>query len=173
MPSNDAVAALRAQERGVIIQIADMIVNSAKSFSSWSRKISSSFHISAVTELPDGMMITIGNSAPEALAFERGSGIHGPSGEKYDIVPVNKEYLAFMGTHGFGNEYSQYSLSTKEGIGEMNIVITKHVSHPGVAARPYLHPANEAVRPLAMEMVKQALGDAVRLTFREAWNKKQ
>jgi hypothetical protein len=171
MASSDAVTALRAEERGIITQIANMIVESAKSLSSWSQHISSSFSISAVTELPDGMMITVGNKAPEALAFERGSGIHGPTGEKYDIVPKNAGALVFMGTHGHGNEYSLYNRSTKAGMGEQNIVITPIVHHPGVAARPYLHPANEAVRPMAMEMLKQAVGDAVKLTFKEAWNR--
>jgi len=155
MASSDAVAALRAQERGVLIQIASMIMEKAISLSSWSKHISSSFHLSEVTELSDGMMITIGNSAPEALAFERGSGIHGPTGETYDIVPKNANALAFLGTHGYGNPW----------------VITQHVSHPGVGARPYMHPANEAVRPVAMEMLKQAVGSAVRLTIQEAWKR--
>jgi hypothetical protein len=171
MPSSDAVTALRAEERGIITQIASMIVAQAKSLSSWSQHISSSFNISPVTELPDGMMITVGNSAPEALAFERGSGIHGPTGEKYEIVPKNASMLSFPGTHGFGNTYSSYNRSTKEGMGAKNWVLTPIVHHPGVAARPFLHPANEAVRPIAMEMLKQAVGDSVRLTIREMWNK--
>jgi hypothetical protein len=155
MASSDAVTTLRAVERGIIIQIANMIVESAKSLSSWSQHISSSFSISAVTELPDGMMITVGNKAPEALAFERGSGIHGPTGEKYIIAAKNAPFLAFMGTHEFEGQLIQIPL----------------VHHPGVAARPFLHPANEAVRPMAMEMLKQAVGNAVKLTFREAWNR--
>jgi hypothetical protein len=169
MPSSDAVTALRAEERAIITQIASMIVESAKSFSSWSKNISNAFDISPVTELPDGMMITIGNKAPEALAFERGSGIHGPSGEKYEIVPKNAAALAFPGTHGYGNAYSSYNRSTREGMGEMNMVVTPIVHHPGVAARPFLHPANEAVRPVAMAMLKQAFGDSIRLSIREAW----
>ena len=162
MPSSDAVTALRAEERGIITQIASMIVEQAKSLSSWSKNISNAFDISPVTELPDGMMITIGNSAPEALAFERGSGIHGPTGEKYDIVPKTKQALAFLGTNGYRGSASGL-------LGRL--IVTPIVHHPGVAARPFMHPANEAVRPMAMEMLKQALGDAVRLTIREAWNK--
>ena len=162
---------LRAQERGVLIQIASMIMNSAKSLSSWSTKISSSFRISEVTELPGGMMISVINNAPEAHAFEHGSGIHGENGEKYIIAPKNAVALAFPGTHGFGNAYGAYDRSSHEGMGEMNWVVTPIVHHPGVGAKPFLNPAVEAVRPMAMEMLKQALGDAVRLTIRESWNK--
>jgi hypothetical protein len=171
MTSSDATTVLRAQERAVIVQIASMIMDSAKSLSSWSKNISSSFHMGSVNELPDGMMITIGNSAPEAHAFEHGSGIHGPGGEKYPIVPVNASALAFFGTHGFGNAYSAYNRSTREGVGEQNIVVTQHVSHPGVGAHPFMAPAVEANRAAALELLKQAVGSAVRLTIREAWHK--
>ena len=155
MPSSDAVTTLRAEERAILIQIASMIVESAKSFASWSKNISNAFDISTVTELAEGMFITIGNKAPEALAFERGSGIHGPSGEKYPIMPKNGAALVFPGTH--------------ERAGQT--IVTALVQHPGVAARPFLHPANEAIRPIAMEMLKQAVGDSVRLPIREMWNK--
>jgi hypothetical protein len=153
MASSDT---FRAQEISIITQIASMIVESAKGFASWSKTIKNAFQISAASETPTGVTITISNSAPEAHAFEVGSGIHGPTGEKYDIVPVNAGALSFPGTHAW----------------EGQTIITQHVSHPGVAARPFLHPANEAVRPQAMAMLKQAFGETVRMAIKEAWNNK-
>jgi hypothetical protein len=155
MASSDATTVLRAQERAVIVQIASMIMESAKSLSSWSRNISSSFHIGTVTELSDGMMVTIGNNAPEAHAFEHGSGIHGPGGSKYPIVARNVPLLAFMGTNEFAG----------------HLITVPSVQHPGVGARPFMAPAVEANRAEALELLKQAVGSAVRLTIQEAWHK--
>jgi hypothetical protein len=152
MASND----LRAQERGVLIQIASMIVNTAKSLSSWSKHITNAFEISEVSEFPGGMLITIRNTAPEGLAFERGSGIHGPSGEKYIITPRNSNALVFPGTHEWSGQ----------------TIVTAVVHHPGVAARPFLHPANEANRVAAMTMLKAVVGNSIKMAIREAWNNK-
>ena len=149
---------LRAQERGVLIQIASMIMNSAKSLSSWSTKISSSFRISEVTELPGGMMISVINNAPEAHAFEHGSGIHGEKGETYVIAPVNAPALVFMGTHEWAG---QVIVAPPMGGGV--------VHHPGVGARPFMNPAVQANRVQAMEMLKSAVGSSVKMTIREAW----
>jgi hypothetical protein len=156
MASSDATTVLRAQERTAIIQIASMIMNSAKSLSSWSRKISSSFHLSEVTELSDGMMVTIGNNAPEAHAFEHGSGIHGPGGSKYPIVAKNAPMLAFMGTNEFAG----------------HLITVPSVQHPGVGARPFMAPAVEANRAAALELLKQAVGSSIKLTIKEAWKSK-
>ena len=161
---------LRAQEIGIVTQIASMIMEAAKNLSSWSKNISSGFHLGTATELPDGVMITIGNSAPEAHAFEHGSGIHGESGEKYVIRAVNAGVLAFPGTHGYGNAYSMYNRETREGMGDMNIVITPVVHHPGVGARPFMQPAIEANRAAALDMIRQAVGESIRLTIKETWH---
>ena len=146
---------LRAQERGVLIQIASMIMNSAKSLSSWSTKISSSFRISEVTELPGGMMISVINNAPEAHAFEHGSGIHGETGETYIIQAVNAPFLVFPGTHEWEGQTIRIPI----------------VHHPGVGAKPFLNPAVEANRAQAIEMLKQAVGSSVKMTIREAWKR--
>jgi hypothetical protein len=156
MASSDATTVLRAQERVVIVQIATMIMNSAKSLSSWSKTIPPAFHLGTVTELSDGMMITIGNSALEAHAFEHGSGIHGPGGSKYPIVARNAPLLAFMGTHGSSG----------------HLITVPSVQHPGVGARPFMAPAVEANRAEALELLKQAVGSAVRLTIQEAFRSK-
>lgn len=142
-----------AQEISIITQIASMIVEAAKGLSSWSKNISSAFSISAASETANGVSITISNSAPEAMAFERGSGIHGPEGETYAIDPINGPTLNFHGTHGYGNPW----------------VTPTHVDHPGVAARPFLHPANLQVMPIGLEMLKVALRGAVYLSIREGW----
>ena len=155
MTSSDATTVLRAQERAVIVQIASMIMESAKSLSSWSKTIPPAFHLGTVTELSDGMMVTIGNSAPEAHAFEHGSGIHGPGGSKYPIVAKNAPMLAFMGTNKLAG----------------HLITVPSVQHPGVGARPFMAPAVEANRAEALELLKQTVGSAVRLTIQEAWHK--
>jgi hypothetical protein len=153
MSYNDSVIAFRAAECSILIQVGNMIVESAKQFASWSKDIVGAWHISAVVELSDGMIITIGNKAPQAFAFEHGSGIHGPQGEKYPIMPRNAAALVFPGTHEWSGQ----------------TIVTQLVEHPGVEARPFLHPANEQVKPIAMTMLKEIAGNAIKMTIREAW----
>ena len=152
----------RAVERSVIIQIADMIANVARSNASWSSTIPRSTTVSEATELPTGMAISINVNlkpgyAPSARAFEFGSGIHATRGTagKYDITPINAPELVFMGTHDFAGK----------------MIHTQIVHHPGVAPRPFLSTAVEYNRTAALDLLREAVGSSIRMTIQEAWRK--
>jgi hypothetical protein len=86
-----------------------------------------------------------GGPAPEAAAFEYGSGIHNPDNPKtYKIAPKNKNALAF-----FWDKVDESSPTGKKfrGISKTTgKAIFNYVDHPGVEADPYLKPAINSFR---------------------------
>ena len=169
MPSSDID--MRAEERAVIIEAANLVARSARSRAQWSKEIRNAISVSDVVEWAQGLGIYVKvdlSAAPMARAFEKGSGIHATIGEakEYDIVPVNKEFLSFIGTHGYGSLNVGNNLTTREA---MNRVFTKHVSHPGVAPRPYLAPAVQENRDRIRGILSQAVRTSVSRTIRQSW----
>lgn len=77
--------------------------------------------------------------APEALAYEYGSGIWGREGKKYPIEPKEKDALAFLWPDAAS--IAQREGVTKVNFGEGGKVVLPRVMHPGVKAEPYLAPA--------------------------------
>ena len=67
-------------------------------------------------------------------AYEEGSGLYGPKGAKYPIVPKNKSALAFPGSRSFLLERSGDSLLP---IGAKGTMFFAEVEHPGVGERPF------------------------------------
>ena len=81
-------------------------------------------------------------------AYEWGSGIHDKNGAHFiDIYPVRAKALAFEGTHAY----------------EGQTIVTQHVSHPGVAARPFLQPAKEQTRQQNLQDIRDAAHKNIRL----------
>lgn len=83
--------------------------------------------------------------APEAAAFEYGSGIHNPDNpQTYVIKPKNKNALAFF--------WDKVDADTKPGKKFIRISPTtgkamfRYVDHPGVTADPYMKPAIDSIR---------------------------
>jgi len=77
--------------------------------------------------------------APEAPAYEFGSGIWGKEGQKYPIKPVEASALAFDWPNAA-------SIAQREGVSKVNFgpggrVVLPGVMHPGVRAEPFLQPA--------------------------------
>lgn len=87
--------------------------------------------------------------APEALAYEYGSGIWGKLGQRYPILPKNKKFLAFVWPQAA-------NIGAREGVPEVVTEVTQTdggggfvggravlpgVMHPGVRAVPYMQPA--------------------------------
>ena len=87
-------------------------------------------------------------NAPEALAYEYGSGIWGKEGRKYPINPKNAKFLAF--------DWPQAAnIGSREGVRDVvtpvkmldgggyegGRAILPGVMHPGVRAEPYMQPA--------------------------------
>lgn len=77
--------------------------------------------------------------SPKLMAFEHGSGIHGKNKSTYPIVPRNKEALSFAGTNAFAGYQ----------------IVTQHVEHPGVKARPFLEPAKRQTRQQNLEDIRK------------------
>ena len=132
---------------------------------------------SSATEESEGVIrITLKVKGADARAQEYGSG-HQDRKNPHDIkiFPKNGKMLVFLGTHGYGNEFSQYNPNTKQGVGEMNIVLTpKVLHHPGIHAvndgqgyaRPALKEFREHLRTGDFpEQIKKAIVSDIRRSF--------
>lgn len=102
-------------------------------------------------------------TAPAARAFEMGSGIHGESGETYEIRPKNVSHLAFEWDKvdeetPYGKKFRGISSTTGK-------AIFTYVDHPGVRARPYITPTiEESIDEIADILGRQV---TISLTSRE------
>ena len=169
MPSSDII--FRAEERAVIVEAGNLVARSARSRAAWSTKIRNAISLSEVTEWKNGLGIYVRvdlTKAPEARAFEKGSGLHSTSsvaskhqegpGGFIIIRPVNAKALIFQGTHAW------------EG---MTIRVPPMgggvVHHPGVAPRPFLKPAIDANRERIRDILRKAVRTSVSKTIRTAW----
>lgn len=110
-----------------------------------------------------GSIIVDLNIAPEARAYEYGSGIHGKTGEKYPIAPKNAPMMIFwwkppMGDITGGSLPWLFTIDGSEGL----IGFRYPISHPGVEAKPYLRPALikhlESIRGRLLNTLKVEIG---------------
>lgn len=172
MPINNAIQRFRAfLARNLLVILGNRVVQKAKGKASWSKSIPDAIGLGAVRlDGPDIYSISIDvdlEKAPQARAFEFGSGIHATQGQKgkYSIDPVKATALVFhwenepVGVKNFPH--------TADGR-----IILRHVEHPGVAPRPYLAPAikeemNFMVRTI-MNLIGDVSMDAVTISFTEA-----
>lgn len=96
--------------------------------------------------------------APEAMAYEFGSGIHSEKGETYVILPREQKALAF-----FWDKANASIPRLPDGR-----VLLRKVNHPGVAARPYIEPSldelKKGVKAFIAKQIKLEIGAA----FQEA-----
>lgn len=137
---------------GVILRAVDKIVRSARSIAAQKRagKSSKAIKLSAVRETNKVVSVNIildTKIAPEAPAYEYGSGLHGKNPHYIDINATNAPNLIFMGT----NEW------------EGQLIQVPHVNHPGVKARPYLKPAIQKHRPALKEAVREEVNKKLRI----------
>ena len=171
-------------------RIANDVAERAKENSSWSTQIPKAISVSEVESSGDGVYsisinVDISESgAPQARAFEYGSGEHatqGPVGT-YKITPKNAPYLAFpftlkympgrkfSGMLGYTNRELYQEL---EEVGQASgITFWNYVDHPGVEPKPYLRPAVEAARGrirnrLVSMFSKTLRDDFVKIVFSE------
>jgi len=133
----------------VLMKGADAIANDARA-NAPTQRIKAHIKISAITDTPTGKQIEVyvpldeKDGAPEARAYEFGSGIHGPTGQTYSIDAKNFPNLVFF-----------WEKADKWFIGP-------HVDHPGVAARPYLAPAVKKNRNTILGLLSRGLGSLIR-----------
>lgn len=137
---------------GVILRAVDKIVRSARSIAAQKRagKSARAIKLSVVRETNKTVSVNIildTNIAPEAPAYEYGSGLHGKNPRYIDINATNTRNLIFAGT----NEW------------EGQLIQVPHVNHPGVKARPFLAPAVEKHRPALKEAVRQEVNKNLRI----------
>lgn len=93
--------------------------------------------------------------APEAAAYEWGSGVHATRGAsgKYTILPVTKRALWFPYPEAkIYPKAVKYKIKYKR-IGVLGIT-TEKVEHPGVAPRPFLVPALQTTRPKVLRDIQ-------------------
>ena len=123
---------------------ADLIAKDARALAKTGR-MKRSIKVSTVkseSETSRSIDVSISEAdAPEALAYEFGSGIWGHEGKKYPIRPVNSEFLAF--NWPAASEAAAFSREGKELVipGPGGKVVLPGVMHPGVRPEPYMTPA--------------------------------
>ena len=102
------------------------------------------------------------NTAPEALAYEYGSGIHSEKGEKYPIpkdeATRNQPFLVFAWEKAY-----PHIRRTKDGK-----VVLKRVMHPGVAARPYIEPSLDELKKTVKDVISVQIKKGLSAAFNEA-----
>jgi hypothetical protein len=162
MPSSDID--MRAGERAVIVEAANLVARSARARAGWSKEIRNAISVSEVREWQGGLGIYVKvdlSAAPMARAFEYGSGIHSTHatlspqqiGTGGKILIQGNPLLVFPGTHEW----------------EGQTIVTRVVRHPGVAPRPYLKPAIQENRDRIREILSQAVRTSISKTIRTSW----
>lgn len=104
------------------------------------------------------------NIAPEARAYEFGSGIHSTQGDA-STYPIPKDPLPYPLVFLWENE----PLEVKERFphDEQGRIIIRKVMHPGVEPRPYLFPA---VNRLFPRLLRGVVGATIDVVFIELEN---
>lgn len=142
---------------GVILRAADKIVRSARSIAAQKKagKSAKAIKLSTVKESNQTVSVSIildTSVAPEAPAYEWGSGLHTTKGNPHyiDINAVNVPNMIFAGT----NEW------------EGQIIRVPHVNHPGVKPRPYLKPAVAKHRAQLKQAVREEVNKNLRIIIK-------
>lgn len=132
----------------VLVGIANRIARSARQFArrTKSSRIPKAIKVGNVNATQQTVSISIildTNVAPQAMVFERGARPHG-------IDARNVPNLIFEGTNAFAGQ----------------LIITPHVNHPGMAARPFLQPAKDSTKERNKQDIREAVGRNLRLVVR-------
>lgn len=140
------------------------VAERARQNASWSSDIPKSIKVGVVTKMSSGnfkmpIMVDL-DIAPQALAFEYGSGVHRTKGTPgtYVIRPKNKQVLAFN-WEGHGADYptgNKYVGTTPDGR-----LMFRFVDHPGVAPKPFIKPAVAYERSHLKADMAKAFKDAI------------
>lgn len=149
--SNRIFAMFDSAIDSVLLKSAEKIANDARA-SAPTQRIKANINVSAIENTSQSKQIRVYvplKDAPEARAYELGSGIHGEFGRKYPIDAKNVPNLVF-----FWQKEDRW-------------FVGPHVNHPGVAARPYLFPAGRKHKNEIITMLLRAVGSAVKVSFEE------
>lgn len=151
-------ANLRTNIVSSLTEILGKIAEQARKTASWSSEIPDAIRVGEVKEQDGqffGEIIVDLNIAPQGAAFEFGSGIHATKGTPgtYVIKPKNKSALAFDWP---GHESGMKPGPKFIGYGRDGKLLFTYVDHPGVAPKPYLHPAITQYRSEMRDKLKSA-----------------
>lgn len=142
---------------GTILRAANRIVQSARSIAAQKRAGNSSKGIilSPVREANKTVLVDIifnTDIAPEAPAYEWGSGLHDTKKGAHfiDIYGRNTFLLTFEGTNAF----------------EGQLIQKQNVKHPGVKPRPFLAPAIKKHRPALKQAVREEVNKNLRISIK-------
>ena len=106
--------------------------------------------------------------APEARAFEYGSGIHNPRNPgTYEIHPKNVSLLAF-----YWDKVDKNSPTDGKFLGISNKTgkaLFTYVDHPGVAARPYIRPSITEKSAEMRQIIGRAFSVAIMAEMRDVF----
>jgi hypothetical protein len=165
MPINDPIGDLNVGFRKRMIAVLNLVARSARSRAFWSTKIRKAIKVGQVKEQSGqvfGYIEVDRNIAPEARAFEYGSGLRAKRGERnyITIAPRNVPKLIFQGT----NEWLGKTIVVPPMGGGV-------VHHPGVAPRPFLAPAVQDNRARIKEMLGEEFHQYVSKAIRFSWSK--
>lgn len=142
---------------GVILRAANKIVQSARSIAAQKRagKSSRAIKLSTIREAKQTITVSIildTKIAPEAPAYEWGSGLHDTKGSPHyiDIYATSVPNLIFEGTNEF----------------EGQLIRVPHVSHPGVKPKPFIKPALDKHRAALKQSVREEVNKNLRVNIR-------
>ena len=116
------------------------------------------------SKLKDALTWMIGSPLPLAEWLERGTGLYGPKGESYEIVPVRKKFLKWRAEGGgyvSGQHRADGSWFSKKSK-DFHDVFRKKVIHPGIKPMPHFEPVLEKYSPIITERVIDGLTNLVR-----------
>lgn len=152
-----AIKASDLISQGTILRAANRIVQSARSIAAQKRAGNSSkaIKLSTVREAKQTVSVRIildTNVAPEAPAYEWGSGLHSTrsSPRFIEINAVNAPNLIFMGTNAW----------------EGQLIVIPQVNHPGVKPRPFLKPAIDKHRAALKQAVREEVNKNLRINIK-------
>ena len=168
----------------LITEEANNIAEAARKNASWSTRIPNAISVGTAEIIGDGkysIAVIVDatpdkdwknpnpNSAPEAVAFEYGSGIHGKKGQTYIIKPINAPVLAFdWPGHDPDFPMGKKFVGISDTTGKF---LFNYVDHPGVAARPFLKPAIDAnkkrIKSKLISVFKRGFLDSIKGQFRD------
>lgn len=151
MTTSKATALFDSLLNNILMKSAETIANDARANAPTNR-IKTNINISPVQDIAGGKQIKISvklDDAPEARAYELGSGIHGEYGTTYPIDAKNVSNLVF-----FWEKRQKW-------------FVGPHVDHPGVEARPYLFPAGRKQEQPIRDALLRAVGSTVSVAFEE------
>lgn len=145
-----------SQINAILLTQANAIANDARA-NAPTKRIAANVRVTPVTDTPDGKQITVYvplKDAPEAPAYEFGSGLHDPEGPH--TIDINARNVPNL--HFYWQKQERWFLGP-------------HVNHPGVAARPYLAPAVAKNRATLRGLLSRAVAAIARVAIQTGFEK--